>query len=142
MNTEKIEADGEVIALILRHGEKGEGVHFITPDTYPLQVGALFHRKGVVIKPHMHTKRKRVIEIAQEVLHIDTGEVEVDLYASDGRKMETVTLYEGDTIFFAGGGHGLRILKDCRIIEAKQGPYMGVETEKIMLSDSHENSRK
>ena len=33
------------------------------------------------------------------------------------------------------GGHGFRVLEDCKMIEVKQGPYAGVDFDKFRFED-------
>ena len=41
-------------------------------------------------------------------------------------------IYKGDTAVFAYGGHGYEILEDdTQIIEAKNGPFTDVATDKV-----------
>ena len=41
-------------------------------------------------------------------------------------------MYKGDLAVFAYGGHGYEILEDdTQIIEAKNGPYIDVKTDKM-----------
>jgi len=66
-------------------------------------------------------------------VHIEKGRVKVDLYGLDGEKIRTVELSTGDTILFVNGGHGFEVLEDTKIIEVKQGPYLGKEGDKAYL---------
>ena len=46
--------------------------------------------------------------------------------------VEEIILKEGDMAIMAYGGHGYKILEDnTKIIEAKNGPFVGVEADKI-----------
>jgi hypothetical protein len=63
-------------------------------------------------------------------LHIEYGKVDVDYYDSQGNQMARTNLDIGDTILLMSGSHGFKILEDCKIIEVKQGPHGGVESDK------------
>ncbi len=128
---EKMEWQGRTLALILRCGFDGQGVSFITPDDNPLQVGVLRHPRGLKIKPHIHRVSSRKVDSVQEVLHIEHVRVAVHFYDEDGQGVGGVTLNMGDTILLMAGGHGFDMLEDSKIIEVKQGPYEGVEQDKI-----------
>lgn len=130
---ERIELKGEVYALILRRELNVEGVNFFTTPDNPLQLGILQHGKGTEIKPHVHRNTLRTIENVQEVLYIEYGKVETSFYNKNGEKVGSSVLNTGDTILLLNGGHGFRILKDARILEVKQGPYRGVENDKVVL---------
>lgn len=135
MNTKKIQSkNNEIIALIVKK-QNVESVNFVTPEDFPLQLGISKYKKNSKIKPHIHKKIKRVIEITQEVVYIEKGKVVVNFYDSEGKKLSSEILESGDIVFFVQGGHGFEILEDTKIIEVKQGPYLGVESEKIFLGD-------
>jgi hypothetical protein len=136
MKIEKIEINGKIVAMIIRKNlEIKENTKFLTPDNYPLQLGFLSHKKGDVIKPHVHKKIKRTINITQEIMYIEKGKVRIDFYSSNNKKIKSSVLTEGDIIIFDDCGHGFEMLEDTKIIEVKQGPYMGVEVDKKKFDD-------
>ena len=130
---EKIESQGKTFALILRHELEVEGVKFFTASDNPLQLGVIQHEKGTEIKAHVHRNATREIGSIQEVLHIEYGRVEVNFYNMNGEEINAAVLNTGDTILLLDGGHGFKILEDTRILEIKQGPYHGIEDDKIIL---------
>lgn len=130
---EKVEYEGNTFAIVLRHNYEQEGVNFITSPENPLQLGVLNHRSGTEIKPHIHRSLTKTINEVQEILHIDYGEVEAKFYDANGRKLGQLILNTGDTILLLSGGHGFSILRDSKIIEVKQGPYVSREEDKTLL---------
>jgi len=120
---------GSLIAIILRRNINPKETSFYTPSVFSQQLGLLKHKKGNIIKAHMHIPRARKVEITQEVLHIKRGRADIFLYDEDRKYMTKRTLSAGDTILLAAGGHGLEILQDSLILEIKQGPYTD-KTEK------------
>ena len=130
---ERIEWQGETLALILRARFDNEGVNFVTTEDNPLQVGVLKHPQGFSIKPHIHRASHKIINSIQEVLHIEYGRVGVNFYDSEGEQIKSAVINMGDTILLITGGHGFDILEDSKIIEVKQGPYEGMEKDKERL---------
>ena len=130
---EKIEWQGETLALILRAKFDSKGVNFVTDEDSPLQVGVLTHPQGFKIKPHIHRTSRKIINSIQEVLHVAYGRVGVNFYDDNGEQIRTAVINMGDTILLIAGGHGFDILEDCKIIEVKQGPYEGMEQDKKRL---------
>lgn len=130
---EKVELQGQVFALILRHELSVDGINFFTASDNPIQLGVLQHRRGIEIKPHVHRDSIRMIKDIQEVLHIEYGKVEANFYNQRGEKIGSSILNTGDTILLISGGHGFRILEDAKILEIKQGPYYGVKEDKECL---------
>lgn len=130
---EKIEKDGSLIAIILRGSYEGKDTEFITDMENPLQVGVLNHPKGGEIKPHVHKALLRSISLTQEVLHIERGVVEISFYDDSGAYIGSYVLNRDDTVILISGGHGLKMLQDAKILEVKQGPYLGVDEDKSLL---------
>lgn len=124
---ERIEHQGLLLAVVIPHEFTAPGAHFVTPDEFGQQVGLLCHPAGTHLRPHVHPHVKRQVVDALEFLVVRQGRVLVDLYGPGGdAPVRTAELETGDAILLVDGGHGLRILEDCHILEAKQGPYTGV----------------
>ncbi len=124
MDTERMEHDGVIYAIIIRRAEVPPGVHFLTPDENLLQVGLQLRPKGTVIAPHAHCKVKTDrVGYLQEVLHIQRGQLKVVFYADDGLRLGERVLEGGDTILLIRGGHGFEVLQDTQMLEIKMGPY-------------------
>lgn len=122
----------ETLAHIFRHSLKADGVKFLTPSDYSLQLGLIEHPTGKEIRDHIHRQDiKYKVDTTQEFLYIESGSVEVTLYTNIWKVVKQTVLNAGDFILFVSGGHGLKVLKKCRIIEIKQGPYPGDKDAKI-----------
>ena len=127
---ERIEAGGKLLALILRGQYDENGVHFVTSQDSPLQLGVHKRRQGYVIKPHVHRDTVKTINSIQEVLYIVSGSVRAEFYDSEGHPLETSVVKAGDTILLVSLGHGFTFLEDTKMIEVKQGPYLGTREDK------------
>ena len=127
--------DGDVvIAIVIPHDLEAQGVKFITPQSYPFQVGLLAHPPGTVLKAHGHKKLKIETDVFQEILIVQKGTVQVDLYGMQLQFLTSVTLHDGDAILLVDGGHGVKMHSAARILEVKQGPYPGDKLAKIMIA--------
>jgi len=122
---ETIVHDGQTLALILRVSFSKPGIHFLTPDDFPQQLGYMLHPKGKIIEPHIHNEVRRSITLTQEVLFIRRGKLRVDFYNNRRTYLESRILNEGDIILLSSGGHGFEALEELEMIEVKQGPYVG-----------------
>jgi mannose-6-phosphate isomerase-like protein (cupin superfamily) len=122
---EPILADGVVLAYIVRGGKLPEQTTFLTPSDCNLQVGHVVYPAGGEITRHVHLPIERHIVGSTEVLIVERGRCEVDIYAEDRRLIQTRELRTGDIIIAVGGGHGFRALEDLVLLEVKQGPYPG-----------------
>jgi hypothetical protein len=48
--------------------------------------------------------------------------------------IETVRLKQGDAIVLIHGVHAIKVIEDMQCISVKQGPFLGAENDKIMVS--------
>jgi len=132
MDTEIIRNNKQIIALVFKKTIKADGVRFLTPRNYSLQLGLIEHPKGKIIKEHIHRKDiEYKVNTTQEFLFIQKGKVLIKLYSDKWISIKNIILTSGDFILFVSGGHGLKILSKSRIIEVKQGPYPGENNAKI-----------
>lgn len=122
---EYIEDQGKPIALIVRREYEKPGVNFFSPYEFSQQLGLLLHPVGHEIKPHVHNLIARDVRVTQEVLHVIEGKLEITLYNDRQEFLTSRILNPGDTILLAYGGHGIRVLEACKVLEVKQGPYAG-----------------
>ena len=120
---EEIKYNGKLIAIILRSNYTSDKIIFFSPSDFSQQLGYLPHKKGSIIKSHIHKKIDRKVTLTQEVLFIKKGRIVVNLYAEDKKHIASRELSTGDVIFLCSGGHGFEILEDIEMIEVKQGPY-------------------
>lgn len=128
---EKVSAGDEILALVVRSGFSSPGPNFFTPPEWPQQLGLLVYERGKKIPPHKHKSLKRETETFTEVLVLLAGRLKVDLFDSENKLIRTVILEPGDSILFVSGGHGVEILEDAKILEVKQGPYIGQEEKEF-----------
>jgi mannose-6-phosphate isomerase-like protein (cupin superfamily) len=127
---ERIVADGQLLAIILRHSFERDGIEFFTESQFSQQLGYMKRPAGYTVPPHKHNHVLREVFETQEVLFIRSGKVKVDLYLDDHSYYSSTILEKGDVILLAAGGHGFEMLELSEIIEVKQGPYEG-ENDKI-----------
>ncbi len=127
-----IERDGKINVIIYRDEDWVEGLNFITPDSMFMQVGSWWYEKGKILDKHIHNEFDRVANRTQECVYVRRGSMKVTLYNEEFEEFESFVLSEGDLAVFANGGHGYEILEDnTQIIESKNGPFTGVEKDKI-----------
>ena len=127
---QRIEHDGSTYAIIVRNSLPFDGYNFVSRDEEELQIGVNHYEAGVSIKPHYHLPQIRELRSTIEVLHIDSGRVALKLFDKEQRLFFESSMQGGDTIVLLGGGHSLDVLEKTRIVEVKQGPYLGPEKDK------------
>lgn len=122
---ERITADGELLACIIRAEAQVEKTNFLTPPDYNFQVGFVVYPEGGRIAPHAHLPVERRIVGTFEVLVVRSGRCEVDIYDRARSCVATRELRRGDVMLVVEGGHSFRMLEDTTLLEIKQGPYAG-----------------
>jgi len=121
---EKIVHNDIVIALIVYKNYKQDGINFLSPDNYSLQLGFMTRPEGYRVSPHIHDSVRRNTIGTQEVLFIKSGEIRIDFYSFEQVFLESRVLSAGDIILLAGAGHGIEVLKKAVIVEVKNGPFI------------------
>lgn len=122
---EKIEHQGEMLALIVRANFSTPGITFFTPDEFSQQLAYMKHPSGKVIDAHIHNPAPRTVAYTQETLFIRSGRLRVNFFDDRQRYLESRDLTAGDVILLIKGGHGFEVLEDLEMFEVKQGPYSG-----------------
>jgi len=129
---ETIKDKDEEIAIIVYKDSFKDRVKFITPENYPLQFGIMKYKRGDSAPSHMHPDVQRLVVQSQEAIHLVDGKIKLDIFNSKGELCASRTLGEGDSAFFVKGGRGWTALEETKMIEIKQGPFMG-EKDKVLL---------
>ena len=119
------DASGVVLAYLVRGGAPPSETTFLTPHDCTLQVGHVVYPAGGEIPRHVHLPIERHLVGSTEVLLLQQGRCEVDVYTDDRRMVVTRELHVGDILIAVSGGHGFRVLEDTVLLEIKQGPYPG-----------------
>ncbi len=121
---EKVIHNNTVIALIIYKEYDQQGIQFLSPNEYSLQLGYMTRPKGHKVVPHTHHAVHRNTIGTQEVLFIKKGKIRIDFYSFEQEYLESRKLSAGDIILLAGAGHGIEVLNEASIIEVKNGPYI------------------
>ncbi len=122
---DKILYKKKIIAIIINTDKfKKKGVNFTSPNNFTKQVGIINFKKNHFIKPHTHKKFLRKIYRTSEVLFVKKGLLRVDFYTNNKKYLFSRVLKKNDIIILHDGSHGFKVLKECSIIEIKQGPFI------------------
>lgn len=126
-----IKSGKTTIAIFIPQNTKVDGVEFITPQNYPLQIGLMQHKNGKFVPAHYHPHLKYNVLNTQELLYIIKGRVDVEIFTKTWKPKWKKTLVPGDAILFVDCGHSVNLRKGSRVIEVKQGPYPGDKKAKV-----------
>lgn len=99
-----------------------------------LQMACFQLDSGKTFKPHKHIQKHVQHDITQESWIVVRGSVRAILYDLDNTVIEEVDLLQGDCSITFRGGHNYLCLEDNTLIyEAKTGPYLGIEKDKMFI---------
>jgi hypothetical protein len=131
-----IQIEGITLARVIPNivNFKNTGANFFSENNDFLQVGQIYYPENHIIIPHEHLEVQNNISVINEVLILIEGKIEVNLYIQKIIK-HSLVLNSGDAIVLMNGGHGFKMLEPSKIIEIKQGPYMG-DLDKIRFNDT------
>ena len=121
----EITHNGKILAIVFSKNLPVDGVRFLTPNDYPLQIGLMEHKAGKNVPLHIHRDMKYNVTTTQEFLYVIKGSAEVTIATLEWETVEKFKLKAGDFVLFVSGAHGVDIKKGSRLIEVKQGPYPG-----------------
>ncbi|MGE5305786.1 MAG: hypothetical protein ACM3TN_20940 [Alphaproteobacteria bacterium] len=128
-HVEQIACDEKPLAYIIRAEMRPTRTIFVTPPEFKQQVGFVVYPVGGAIQRHNHRPLERHLIGTSEVLVVQRGRCEIDIFNDDRELVATRELRPGDVMLMVGGGHGFRMLEETVFLEIKQGPYTG-EDEK------------
>jgi cupin fold WbuC family metalloprotein len=94
-----------------------------------LQVSAMSLKRGRQVNPHKHLPTLRSTAGTQECWVVFSGLVEVQLFDTDDRIIDTFVLEAGECMTTYRGGHTLEVLDDAVVVEIKNGPYYGAQLD-------------
>ena len=126
-HVEHVTWKGKPLAYIILAESNPQKTTFLTPTEFKQQVGFVVYPAGGEIQRHVHRPLERNIVGTSEVLIVQKGRCEIDIYNDDRELIATRELCRGDIMLMVGGGHGFRMLEDTVFLEIKQGPYTGVD---------------
>lgn len=123
-----------LIAVLIKRefqeGQPGKHATFVSPADQSLQIGVGTYPSGLVAPRHTHHKARAAAHY-EELIHVIKGRMRVDLYGKDKAKFHSFVMRPGDTVHFISGGHGFKMLSQCKCLEVKQGPYTGVINKQV-----------
>lgn len=132
LNVEKIEKEGDILAIILKPSVPESVVEFVTPTEFSLQLGVHERKKGDYVKAHEHIPlNSNTKSPVQDIILMKKGKISVGLYYKNEFYKEII-ISAGEVIIISTG-HNVKFMEDTAMIEIKQGPYRGREVEKKFL---------
>jgi len=126
-----IEKDGTRLALHFTEQDIQKGLGFFSEDEEFIQVGTWRYDAGKNLQNHNHHLVERAVNRTQECIILLKGSLKTRVYDEEDNFIEEVTVRAHEGMIMLNGGHGYEILDDDTIvIECKNGPYPGAETDR------------
>ena len=133
MVIEIVEHNGTRYAEVIRANVAVGKTTFFSPAESSFQFGLLAHEAGYLEEPHYHREFSRTVSDLQQMFVVQKGVVGVRLYSDDGMLLREIVLHPGDAIVLIHGVHAIRVIEDMQCISVKQGPFLGVEYDKVVV---------
>ena len=128
---EKLIWEETLLAEVLWHHAETAATKFFSDSDSFLQLGLMSHQNGFVETPHTHPEMFRGNLRTQQLFVVTQGLVCVDFFTLQGDLIKTYNLEVGDAILIIDGVHRIRVIESSRCITLKQGPFLGVDLDKI-----------
>ncbi|MDC3103798.1 hypothetical protein OA408_03445 [Acidimicrobiaceae bacterium] len=127
-----LDQNGNILAIILDTNLTNSKKEFHTKSDQNFQVGTFNLDSGDSLERHVHLENIRTVNNTSEVLIIQKGELNVEIFDHLKNFVVKKILKKGTLILFIEGGHSFKADKSCKFIEIKQGPYSeGLDKEKF-----------
>ena len=124
--------EDNLLCIVYRDSDWVEGLNFITDNPLFIQVGSWWYQGGKQLAKHKHNLVPREANITQEMVYVKSGSMKATIFDQEMNFVTELILNTGDLAIMAYGGHGYEILEDnTKIIEAKNGPFVSVEVDKV-----------
>ena len=131
MNVKEIKKGNVTLARLVKADDWNEGLGFYSGDDEVIQVGTWHYNSGKELLRHIHNEAPRQIMRTNEVLYVVSGKVKAMIYDLKENLIEKLTVSAGDTLILLDCGHGYEIIEDgTKVLEIKNGPYLGAETDR------------
>ena len=112
-----------LLAIIINYDSIDKEKNFVTENSSDFQLASFNLKKDTIIENHYHPNQDRNITTTCEVLVVLDGIIEVTIYDNDLNIVSNEIVSKGGTVALFDGGHGIKVIEDCKLIETKQGPY-------------------
>jgi hypothetical protein len=134
---EILDSSGKLVAVMISTTKDfKKGLNFYSDENHLLQVALWAHPEGQLLASHKHLAVPRSTSGTSEVVFVISGSVHFDIYDDQNALLSEGILVKGDLLICHAGGHGYRILdSDTQVLEIKNGPYFGLESDKMLIPD-------
>jgi hypothetical protein len=115
----------DITAVVIRSTAEPKATSFVTPATFPLQLGFVVYPEGGAVAAHRHRPEPRTVIETAECLLVRRGRCRVTFHSESDVCPRSVQLAAGDVLLIVQGAHSVDFDEDTVLLEVKQGPYLG-----------------
>ena len=114
---------GKLLAILIDTRKNNDSKNFYTSNDLDIQVASFNLNSQDAIERHFHYSQNRIITTTSEVIYLQSGKIEVEIYDENRQFIQNVIVEEEMIIVLLKGAHAINILVNSKFIEIKQGPY-------------------
>ena len=115
--------NNKLLAMIFSPNDYKDEKYFLTEDSNEFQIAQFNLDKATEIKRHIHRDQERKINKTSEVIIVNEGSLELEIYDEELKLVTKEIVNQGQVIALFNGGHGFKTLSKSKFLEVKQGPY-------------------
>ena len=131
-----VTSGNSVLGIIISNNFAIKSNCFLSPEDSPQQVAVMSFLENDQILPHIHNSVPRNVSVTQEVIIVVEGEIRVDFYDDKKNYIVSKIISDGDILVLTSGGHAFTFIKATRMVEVKNGPYVG-ESDRTRFPPVH-----
>jgi hypothetical protein len=121
----------KLLGIVVKQASSEERIN-LTPASEILQVSHLNFKNRSGVAAHSHKKIDRNTSGTQEIWIIVKGKALVNFYDTDNDPILTTIVRKNNIVILFNGGHALqKLTRSLSLIEIKNGPYLGLDTNAI-----------
>jgi mannose-6-phosphate isomerase-like protein (cupin superfamily) len=118
------------LAMCLKNIDKWEKTEFFSPKDLILQAGVIVSENGRDVHPHEHRNLQRATLGTCEILFCLRGSGRMEWGTEVGVVSESFDFAKGDLLISYGGWHSFKLDPGTKLLEVKNGPYLGIDADK------------
>ena len=119
--------NNKLLAMIFSPNDYKDEKHFLTEDSNEFQIAQFNLDEATEIKRHIHKDQERKINKTSEVIIVNEGSLELEIYDEELKLVTKEIVNQGQVIALFNGGHGFKTLSKSKFLEVKLGPFVEVQ---------------
>lgn len=124
--------NGELIFKKISIKDFPEGLSFFSNPEDFLQIGSWNYPSNKILQRHFHQLVNRSVNRTHEIIIVLEGSLKAQIYTLEKEFIKEVIINSLEVGIMLNCGHGYEIIEDgTKVIEIKNGPYMGPEMDRI-----------